>query len=627
MCGLAGAIALGGGARVDRDRLCRMAGLMGHRGPDAVGSWSDPAGRAGLVHRRLSIIDIEGGSQPMCSDSGDIVLVFNGEMYNYREERQALADSGVTFRTNSDTEVLLRLYERYGAECVHRLRGMFAFAVWDANREELLVARDRVGKKPLFYALENGCFYFASTLNALHETSQASSRMNLEALDAFLGLGYIPAPLSIWQNISKLPAATMLSVSQQGVRATRYWDLGAEREPFDGSFDDAVDRLDELLNTAVSLRLRSDVPLGVFLSGGIDSSLVAAIAKRQSASSTMTFSIGFEDPAFDESIFAERIAAHLGTEHRTFHGRPEMMHVLPQLVHHFGEPFGDSSALATFLLAREARAYVTVALTGDGGDEGFGGYDWYRTALRMKRLRHVIPGPVARAGAVASRAFDRDSRRVQRAGRGLRVLALGEAQRFGALRTFINRDQMQMLYAGELRRTRAHGGFAADDWIAARYDEASGTALRRMRFADVSTYLADDLMPKVDVTTMAHGLEARAPLLDQEVLQFALSLRDEWLLDGNGGKGILKALLRRYVPTSLFQRPKQGFTVPLRRWFAGTGRSDVLDDLHRAEALLDTGWFHSRGIQQLVDEHKSGQRDHTQRLYDLVVLREWLRQR
>jgi asparagine synthase (glutamine-hydrolysing) len=627
MCGLAGAIAVAPDARVDRERLGRMAALMGHRGPDAVGSWSDPAGRAALVHRRLSIIDVAGGSQPMCNDSGDVVLVLNGEIYNYREERQLLRDAGITFRTNSDTEVLLRLYERYGAECVHRLRGMFAFAVWDANRGELLVARDRVGKKPLFYALENGCFYFASTLNALHDTSQAPPRMNLEALDAFLGLGYIPAPLSIWENISKLPAATLLSVSQQGLRAARYWHLGAEREQFGGGFDDAVDHLDELLNTAVSLRLRSDVPLGVFLSGGIDSSLVAAIAKRQSASSTLTFSIGFEDPAFDESIFAERIAAHLGTEHRTFHGRPEMMHVLPELVHHFGEPFGDSSALATFLLAREARAHVTVALTGDGGDEGFGGYDWYRNALRLKRLRQVIPAPVAWAGALASRAFDRDSRMVQRARRGLRVLAMGEAQRFGALRTFINRDEMHLLYAGELRRARAHGGFAADDWIAVRYDEGSGTALRRMRLADVATYLADGLMPKVDVTTMAHGLEARAPLLDQEILQFAMGLRDEWLLDGNGGKGILKALLRRYVPTSLFERPKQGFTVPLKRWFAGTGRTDVLDDLHHAEPLLDTGWFQSRGIQQLVGEHRSGLRDHTQRLYDLVVLREWLRQR
>src|SRR5882672_3900131 len=261
MCGLAGAIAIGTDARVDRERVCRMTALVAHRGPDGEGFWGDPEGRVALAHRRLSVIDIAGGSQPMCSDSGDIVLVFNGEIYNYREERQALVDSGVTFRTNSDTEVLLRLYERFGADCVHRLRGMFAFALWDANRGELLVARDRVGKKPLFYTLENGCFYFASTLNALHETSQAPSRMNLEALDAFLGLGYIPAPLSIWQNISKLPAATMLSVSQQGVRATRYWDLGAEREPFDGSFDDAADRLDELLNTAVSLRLRSDVPL------------------------------------------------------------------------------------------------------------------------------------------------------------------------------------------------------------------------------------------------------------------------------------------------------------------------------------------------------------------------------
>ena len=325
-------------------------------------------------------------------------------------------------------------------------------------------------------------------------------------------------------------------------------------------------------------------------------------------------------------MYAERIAASLGTEHHTFHGRLEMLDALPELVRHFGEPFGDSSALATFLLARETRAYVTVALTGDGGDEGFGGYDWYRTALRLKRLRHVIPGPVARAGFLASRAFEGRSRVLQRARRGLRVLAMGEAERFGALRTFVGGDDVPTLYAGELRRARDQG-LSASAWIAARYGQEPGTALRRMRVADAATYLADGLMPKVDVTSMAHGLEARAPLLDPEILEFAVGLPDEWLVDGNGGKRILKALLGRYLPARLFERPKQGFAVPLSRWFGGTMRTGVLDDLHHARPLLDTGWFRAEGIQRLVCEHKSGMRDHTHRLYNLVVLREWLRQR
>ncbi len=625
MCGLAGAIAIGTDARVDRERVCRMTALVAHRGPDGEGFWGDPEGRVALAHRRLSVIDIAGGSQPMCSDSGKIVLVFNGEIYNYREERQALVDSGVTFRTNSDTEVLLRLYERFGADCVHRLRGMFAFALWDANRGELLVARDRVGKKPLFYTLENGCFYFASTLNALHDTTQHAGRVNVEALDAFLGLGYIPAPLSIWHGIAKVPAGFLLTVNRAGLQSKRYWNFETEREAFHGTFDDAVDRLDELLTTAVSLRLRSDVPLGVFLSGGIDSSLVTAIAKRQSRNPTLTFSIGFEDPAFDEAGYAERVAAHLGTEHHTFRGRPDMLGIVPEVVRQFGEPFADSSALPTYILARETRRHVTVALTGDGGDEGFGGYDWYGTASRLNRLSHFLPQSVARAASVISGPFERRWRGLQRARRGLHVLAMGEPERFGALRTFVGREEVSTLYAGELRRSHDHG-VDAGARIAARYRQVPGTSLRRMRVADIDTYLADGLMPKVDVTSMAHGLEARAPLLDQEILRFALGLPDAWLVNGNGGKGILKALLGRYLPAQLFQRPKQGFSVPLSRWFARTMRNGALEDLHHAEALLDTGWFQTKGIRRLVSEQQTGRRDHTQRLYNLIVLREWLRQ-
>ena len=625
MCGIVGGLALGRDVLVERERVCRMATLVAHRGPDDEGWWGDATGRVALGHRRLSVIDVAGGHQPMSNDSGTVVLVFNGEIYNYREEREALAASGITFRTNSDTEVLLRLYERYGSECVHRLRGMFAFALWDATRQELLLARDRVGKKPLFYTLEDGCFYFASSLNALRETGNRAGRVNLEGLDAFLSLGYIPAPLSIWQGISKVPAGTLLRVSPAGIQATRYWHFETEREAFPGTFADAVDRLDDLLTTAVALRLRSDVPLGVFLSGGIDSSLVTAIAKRQSTNPTLTFSIGFDDPAFDEAMYAEKVAAHLGTEHHTFRARPELLGIVPEIVRHFGEPFADSSALPTFILARETRRHVTVALTGDGGDEGFGGYDWYGTAARLNRLSHFVPRPVARAASVVSSAFEGRWPTLQRARRGLHVLAMCEPERFGALRTFVGGEEVSKLYAGELRRAHDHG-VDAGAWIADRYREAPGTPLRRMRVADITTYLADGLMPKVDVTSMAHGLEARAPLLDQEILRFALGLPDAWLVNGNGGKGILKALLGRYLPRRLFQRPKQGFSVPLGRWFAKTMRNGALDDLHQAEVLLDTGWFQAKGIRRLVAQQQTGLRDHTQRLYNLIVLREWLRQ-
>ncbi len=623
MCGIAGALALRDGARVDRERLCAMAGLMGHRGPDGEGFWTDPRGRVAFAHRRLSIIDIAGGRQPMCSDDGRIALVFNGEIYNYRELRRALSDQGVRFHTASDTEVLLRLYERCGSEAVHYLRGMFAFAVWDGTRDELVLARDRVGKKPLFYSLDDESCYFASTLGALRDTDPQVRRVSVSALDAFLTLGYVPAPQSIWDGINKLPAGTMLQVSSSGSRSLRYWTLERAVKPFAGRFAEAVDQLEALLTTSVTLRLRSDVPLGLFLSGGIDSSLITAIAARQSGGDALTFSLGFAEAAFDEAGYAERVAQHLGTRHRTFTGRPEMLDVLPALVRHFGEPFGDDAALAVWMLARETCKHVTVVLTGDGGDEGFAGYDWYRTALRLTRWRSVAPKAALRLGAAVT---SRGGPWAQRIKRGLRTLALDEPERFGALRTCMADDEARGLYSGDLLRARRDNGNTVRAWLAQLYRDGNGTALRRMQLVDIHTYLADCLLPKVDIATMAHGLEARSPLLDQEVLEFALGLPQEWLLDGNGGKPLLKALLARFVPPELFERPKHGFNVPLPVWFAHEATSAWADELADSESLRDCGWLNPAGIRDMAREHREGSRDHSQRLYNLVVLHEWLSQ-
>jgi asparagine synthase (glutamine-hydrolysing) len=516
---------------------------------------------------------------------------------------------------------LLRLYERYGSEAVHYLRGMFAFAVWDGTRDELVLVRDRVGKKPLFYALDNESCYFASTLGALRDTDPQPRRVSLAALDAFLTLGYVPAPQSIWDGINKLPAGTMLRVNSSGSRSLRYWSVERAVKPFAGRFAEAVDQLEDLLTASVTLRLRSDVPLGSFLSGGIDSSLVTAIAARQSGRDALTFSLGFAEGAFDEAGYAERIAQHLGTRHRTFTGRPEMLDALPTLVRHFAEPFGDSSALAVWMLAQETRKHVTVVLTGDGGDEGFGGYDWYRTALRLKRMSGVAPVMAPFGAAVRSeRPW---AKRIKRA---LRALALDEPERFGALRMLVGDEEVHALYAGDLLRERRDSGNAVRAWLAQLYQNGNGTALRRMRLVDVQTYLADCLMPKVDVATMGHGLEARAPLLDQEVLEFALGLPDRWLVDGNGGKPLLKALLQRFVPAELFQRPKHGFTPPLQVWFGCGPTSAWADRLAESASLCDSGWLNPAGIRAMAREHQDGIRDHSQRLYLLLVLREWLNQ-
>ena len=369
MCGIAGGVSLTPDVRPDRDRVHHMSRLQAHRGPDGEGFWESPSGRAVFAHRRLAIIDLVTGQQPMVEKSEQVGLVFNGEIYNYLELREALGTDGTQFRTSSDTEAILALYREMGDKCVHELRGMFAFALWDERREQLLLARDRLGKKPLFYTVEEGCLYFASTLASLRQTSPHRWDMDPEAIDAFLTLSYIPAPLSVYREARKVKSGNLLTVDASGVSTRQFWDV-TEHVPYDGTFTEAVDRLDELINTSVELRLRSDVPLGVFLSGGIDSSLVTAVAARQSSTPVRTFSIGFDELGFDESPYAARVAEHLGTTHHLFRVRPDLMGLLPSLIRHFGEPYADATALPTWILAEQTRAHVTVALGGDGGDEG-----------------------------------------------------------------------------------------------------------------------------------------------------------------------------------------------------------------------------------------------------------------
>ncbi|HEY0971416.1 MAG TPA: asparagine synthase (glutamine-hydrolyzing), partial [Gemmatimonadales bacterium] len=401
MCGIAGAVALRPDARPDAERVRRMSALVAHRGPDGDGLWISPSGRACLAHRRLSIIDLATGGQPMARADGEAAIVFNGEIYNYLELRRDLQGSGVALRTESDTEALLHLLGRDGAAALDALRGMFAFAYWDDRAGRLILARDRVGKKPLYHAEVDGSLYFASSIRALRAALPASRPIDVDALDSYLTLGYIPAPLTIHQGVSKLPAGTVMETAISGARKERrFWDLATDDDRFEGSFDDALDALDALLDESVALRLRSDVPLGVFLSGGIDSSLVTALAARR-APGVRTFSISMDDAAFDESRYAAEVARILGTEHHVFRAVPDLLGTLPEMVSHFGEPYADSSALPTWLLARETRRHVTVALGGDGGDEAFAGYNWYFTAARLARLSGMVPSPAYAAAGQA----------------------------------------------------------------------------------------------------------------------------------------------------------------------------------------------------------------------------------
>lgn len=621
MCGIAGAIALEPGVRPDASRVVALTQAVAHRGPDGHGFWHSPDRRVVLGHRRLAIIDVAGGQQPMLSRDGCAAITFNGEIYNYKELRDRLpSDHGLS--TSSDTEVALELIRRHGHTALTQLRGMFALAVYDAERGELLLARDRIGKKPLVYAVEDGCLYFSSSVHALRGTSPREWTVDLEAVEAYLALGYVPAPLTIWKEARKLGAATSLRVRGTQLLRETYWDPGPANDPFTGSFDEAVDRVEEILNEAVTIRLRSDVPLGILLSGGVDSSLVAASAARSAGGMIRTFTIGFDEHGYDESPIAAAVARHLRTEHSVYHVRSEALELLPDFVRHYGEPYADSSALALWTLARETRRHVTVALTGDGGDEGFAGYPWYRNAGRLDALAASVPRWLVGSATVAAGMSRRVAPRA--AGRATRALTMlrasGNGTRFELLRSLFGPAELERVAAGELRaRSRDHGY-----GVAAAYEAALGDPLRRMRYADIRTYLADDLMPKADVASMAHALELRAPLLDHELVGFALSLPRRYLVDQRGGKRILRALVERYLPAPFFDRPKQGFTVPVAAWFRDAAGA-VLQRLTSSESLAATGWFDTHGIGQLVREHVDHTRDHNERLFALLVLDEWLR--
>lgn len=625
MCGIAGGISLAPGALPDPRRVEAMSAGMIHRGPDGAGLWIAPSGRAVLAHRRLAVIDLATGSQPMLDTSGSIGIIFNGEIYNYLELREELAGQGEIFHTRSDTEVLLRLIMRRGEECVKLLRGMFAFAAWDDRRGSLLLARDRLGKKPMFYTVEGKCLYFASSLAALRAGRGVNS-IDPQAVDLYLSLGYIPAPHTIYRDTFKMPAASLATLGRQGLCMRGFWDLADCSEPYSGSYQNALDELQEKLDVAVALRLRSDVPVGVFLSGGIDSSLVTATTVRQSHEQIETFCVGFEDRRFDESGFSSAIANHLGTRHHTLGGRTDLLDILPSMKEHFGEPYADSSALALWAMAQHARESITVALGGDGGDEGFAGYGWYGNARRLDRLASLIPTGVASMGARAARLAARHcqgSAKMGRIERGLTVLELSRAERFAALRSFVNAAEVEYLYDGELLERRRAGVDPASAMLVDAYSRASGSTLRKMRYADIRTYLADDLMPKLDIATMAHSLEARSPLLDQEVLAFGLSLPDHFLVDERGGKRILRDLLARHVPRAMFERRKQGFSVPLQVWFSGQLRPR-LEALTGSGAIEGLGLLKPEGIRRLVNEHVTGIRDHSQRLFSIVQLEDWL---
>ena len=620
MCGIAGKIDFS--RPVDPGLLHGMCAVMEHRGPDARGVFA--ADGVGLGMQRLAIIDVAGGDQPIFNEDRSIAVVMNGEIYNFRELRERLRARGHRLATRSDTEVLVHLYEDEGAGLVHRLRGMFAFAIWDARRRRLFCARDRVGKKPLFWARRGSRFWFASEVRALLEDPEIDRDIDPDAIAAYLALQYVPHPLSAFRALRKLPPASTLVVTAEGERIERYWSLDYSTKTA-APEEELVEQLRAQIREATRIRLVSEVPLGAFLSGGIDSSAVVAAMAGAMSEPVKTFSIGFSDEKFDELAYARLVARRFATDHHEFVVEPQALEIMPKLARHYGEPYADPSAIPSFYLAELTSRHVTVALNGDGGDESFAGYRRYFTNDKAAHL-NWLPRPLqATAPRFASLLGDgpHNTSTRTRINRLARTLAMEPPERYAtwmAAFDALRRDRLLTpAFAAEVRSR------PEDRLVRAWTASAARDRVDRMLATDVETYLPGDLLVKMDIATMAYSVEARSPFLDHHLMEFAASLPSEHKLSGISGKRLLKAALRGVVPDEVLDRPKMGFGVPLARWFR-----DELRELP-ADVLLDPrsigrGYFRRREIEDLIREHRAGDGDHSLRIWVLLQLEMWHRE-
>jgi len=623
MCGIAGIISLSPDTRVEHEPLRVMAAELIHRGPDDEGEYLDPQGRCGFGFRRLSIIDVEGGHQPISNEDGSIWLVFNGEIYNFRELRRELEQQGHTFRTRSDSEAIVHLYEEHGEACFERLAGMFTIAIWDERAGTLLLARDRFGKKPLTYALHDGRLYFASEAKAIHALSGVARELDPQSLHRYLLFQYVPAPHSIYRGFRKLPPGHLLRIAageplREQPRA--FWRV-PQPAPFTGSYEDAKVRLAELLTKAVERRLIADVPLGAFLSGGIDSSIVVGLMRKLGVSPLRTFSIGFPDKRYDETAYARQVAERFETEHHEHVVTPQAREILDTLAWHYDEPFADSSAIPTYYVSRYTREFVTVALTGDAGDECFAGYDRYRAARLAARL-DFLARPLRSMVAKAAHALPRGRAKSMgnRLYRFLSALGEGPSRRY---LSWVNIFPPALLASGYQPAFAERIDFDEPlRWFDGLYDGCGGAAPTRANYADFLSYLPYDLLTKVDIASMACSLECRCPFLDHELVEFALSLPIEWRLGRSGSKHILKDWARQLVPPEVLTRPKMGFGVPVGEWFRNELR-DLLQERLSESGSLCSRVFRLDWLRSLADAHLSGRRNYEHPLWALLMLELW----
>jgi asparagine synthase (glutamine-hydrolysing) len=623
MCGIAGVFYVDPSRLPDRTVTELMGDRLVHRGPDARGSWIEPG--VGLVHRRLSIIDVEGGDQPIGNEDGSILVVFNGEIYNYRALRVELESRGHRFRTRSDTEILVHLYEEQGESLVERLRGMFAFALWDRTRRQLLLARDRLGIKPLYVYRDGEKLLFGSELKAILAHPDVDCTLNLTALEDYLAFGFVPGAKSIFRRVEKLPPAHVLRC-QAGSSCgdpRRYWQLRIEPDRR-ASVDDWIEAIGAKVDEAVQLHLIADVPVGAFLSGGLDSSIIVAAAAGSVDVPLRTFSVGFREESFSELPHARRVADQFGTRHTEVILVPDVVNLLDELALYYDEPFADPSALPTFLVCREASKGVKVALSGDGGDEGFGGYaryvhDLYEAALRRRLpawLRRAVLGPVARAWPRADWLP-----RPLRAKTRLTNLSMDAGPAYANTLSLCRRPLRRRLLSHELAGSL--NGHRPEQEIEAAFATApADDDLGGMIAADVAVVLPDDFLVKVDRASMANGLEVRPPLLDHELLELTARIPSEFKVRRGETKWILKRFAHDRLPADTLRRPKQGFDVPIDAWLCGPLRQ-VFEDSVLAPGARIAGLVDQARARTLYANQRSGVGRHGAILWSLLILARW----
>lgn len=646
MCGICGEIDFNHKS-IRPEPIKRMCDILGHRGPDDEGmvyirgnqcfekgdSFELPASQNGfevaLGHRRLSIIDLsKAAHQPMCNEDGSVWIVFNGEIYNFQDLRRGLEKSGHRFKSHSDTEVIIHAYEEWDVECLNRFRGMFAFAIWDANLKQLFLARDRLGKKPLVYFEKNGRFIFASEIKAVLQAPNIERKVNPHALHEYLTYQYIPSPDTIFEGIKKLPPAHYLLYDPSGnIRIERYWKLHFPR--VQNTYNDLPELCDQIrteLEESVKLRLISDVPVGAFLSGGIDSSLIVGIMAKLSGKPVKTFSIGFDEKEFDELCYAKLVSDQFATEHYEFVVTPNAIEILPRLVWYYNEPFADSSAIATYYVANLTKNYVKVVLTGDAGDENFAGYQrylWSKWVAQFIRIPEKLRRGLLPALLRGISSFHWKEKSLRRLVDFMESLSVDPGKNYAEQIKIFNAKEKEDIYTKDFGENLKNTNPL--DFLLKKFEEAeTDDLLDKLLYVDIHSYLPEDLLVKMDIATMANSLEARVPFLDHEFMERVAGIPSSLKLRGSVTKFILKKAFSNFLPREILERKKMGFGVPISRWFRKELKKYVYEILLDRKAL-DRGYFRKEGIQRLLDEHVALRYDHSARIWALLILEIWFR--